>query len=175
MRHQLGFTLIEVMVAFMVMAIGLLGVMGLQNTAIRNNANSATQMQAVILAKEMADLVRANPAAIAAGRAYNNVAGANITDCATSTTCTTAQMAQYDKWLWDARVEESIGAGAKGVVCVDASPDCSNTGDRWVVKLWWTDGVSKSVLQQNKHVFNTADLVFLDVTSGPSYYMSFMP
>jgi len=184
MRHQFGFTLLEVMVAFMVMAIGLLGVMGLQNTAIRNNANSTAQMQAVLLSKEMADLVRANPEAIKAGRSYNNVTGANNAACATSATCTTLQMAQYDKWLWDARVVESIGTGATGVVCVDSSPDdgtsaasaaCDNSGDRWVVKLWWTDGVSKSELEKNGHEFNTADLVFLDVTSGPSYYMSFMP
>jgi len=184
MRHQTGFTLIEVMVAFMVLAIGLLGIMGLQNTAIRNNYNSVAQMQVVLLGKEMADLMRSNSASML-NRDYNNVVGSEFTSCISVAGCTTLQMAQYDKWLWDARLVESLGKTAAGVVCVDsspadgtsaASPACDDIGDAWVVKFWWSDGYSQSSLQKNGHVFNTADLIFLDVTStGPSYYMSFMP
>jgi len=183
MQRQRGFTLIEVMVAFMVMAIGLLGVMGLQNTAIRNNTDSTAQMQAVLLSKEMADLVRANPKAMEVPRAYNNVTGANVVTCASSG-CTPAQMAQYDKWLWDARVIESIGVGAAGVVCVDSTPndgtsatsaDCDNEGDAWAVKLWWNDGTAAASYDTHQQTLTTADLLFVDVTSGPSYYISFMP
>lgn len=183
MRHQAGFTLIEVMVAFMVMAIGLLGVMGLQNTAIRNNVDTTAQMQAVLLSKEMADLVRANPIALAA-RSYNNIVGANVASC-TTTGCQPAQMAQYDKWLWDARLVESIGAGATGVVCVDSTPEdgtsaasaaCDNSGNRWAVKIWWVDGNATEASYDTKgQQFTTADLLFIDTTDGPSYFMTFMP
>jgi type IV pilus assembly protein PilV len=183
MRHQSGFTLIEVMVAFMVMAIGLLGIMGLQNTAIRNNSNSAAQMAAVLLGKEMADLVRANSDA-QEDRDYNNVTASNNSACVSATGCTALQMAQYDKWLWDIRVEEAMGKGAAGVVCVDSTPSdgvsstnagCDGVGDAWVVKFWWKDGYTLEYLEKDGHEFTTADLLFLDTTSGPSYYMSFMP
>lgn len=184
MRYQSGFTLLEVMVAFLVLAIGLLGVMGLQNTAIRNNTDTTSLMQAVLLSKEMADLVRANPEAMST-RAYNNVIGTNIPACATDTGCTPNEMAQYDKWLWDARVVESIAPGATGIVCVDstpgdgesaASPDCDDTGDGWAVKIWWNDGTNVADYDTKDQVLTTADLLFLEATPQvPSYYISFMP
>lgn len=181
MFRQRGFTLIEVMVAFLVMAIGLLGVIGLQSTAIRNNFHSAAQMQAVLLAKEMADLVRANPAAMP-DQSYNSVAGQNVAACSTGTGCLPDEMAQYDKYLWDQRIVENLGEGATGAVCIDstpndgdsaASPACDGTGNAWVVKLWWTEGdTSLDALDED---MTTADLLYLDVTEGPSYFASFQP
>jgi len=181
--EQQGFTLIEVMVAFLVLAIGLLGVMGLQNTAIRSNFNSSSQMQALLLAQEMADLVRASPAAMAA-RSYNGVAGANNTACTSATGCTTAQMAAFDKYLWDKRVQENLGSDATGVVCIDSTPTdgiatsvaCDGSGSAWVVKLWWTEGSTEGQLVSSSQTVSTADLIYRDDTqNAPSLYVSFQP
>lgn len=183
MFKQQGFTLVEVMVAFMVMAIGLLGVIGLQSTAIRNNFHSSAQMQAVLLTKEMADLVRANPLAMT-NLSYNNVVGANISACASASGCNGDEMAQYDKYLWDRRIIENLGADAEGVVCIDstpndgesaASPACDNTGRLWVVKLWWVDGQAEADLETFSQGVSTADLLYRDTTEGPSYFASFQP
>ena len=177
---QQGFTLVEVLVAFLVMAIGLLGVIGLQNTAIRSNFTSSAQMQGLLLAQEMADLVRASPAAMAA-RSYNNVAAANNTACTSTAGCTPAQMAAFDKYLWDKRVQENLGTDAGGVVCIDSTPDdgesaadpgCDQSGSAWVVKLWWTEGQ----LMDNAQASSTADLIYRDETQArPSLYVSFQP
>jgi type IV pilus assembly protein PilV len=162
MRGQHGFTMVEVLVAFLVMAIGLLGVISLQNSAVRQNYVSTSRMQAILLAREMADMMRANPGAINASD-YNQVNAANNSACIATLGCTVAQMAQYDKYLWDAHIVDSLGPNAKGVVCIDStpndegisagSPGCDGVGKEWAIKLWWDRGSNSGAAT------STADLV----------------
>lgn len=60
-RAQRGLTLIEVLVAVLVIAIGLLGFAGLQATSLRYNHGAYTSTQATTLAMDIADRMRANP------------------------------------------------------------------------------------------------------------------
>ena len=60
-----GFTLIEVLVALIIVSIGLLGLAGLQATSVRFNQQAYLRSQAVQQAYDMADRIRAN--AVAAG------------------------------------------------------------------------------------------------------------
>lgn len=53
-----GFSLIEVMVAIVILTIGLIGVAGLQSTAITGNQNGNTMMQATTLAEEAIEQIR---------------------------------------------------------------------------------------------------------------------
>lgn len=63
-----GFTLIEVLVAVLVLSIGLLGLAGLQTASLRNNNSAYMRSQAAILAYDMADRMRSNrDAAITGG------------------------------------------------------------------------------------------------------------
>jgi len=55
-----GFTLIEVLVAIVIVSIGLLAVAGMQNTAIYGNASSRDATYAIQLAEEMVDRIRVN-------------------------------------------------------------------------------------------------------------------
>src|SRR4051794_861854 len=55
-----GVTLIEVLIAVLVMAIGLLGIGALQATAIRNNQAASERTQAVIQSYAILDAMRAN-------------------------------------------------------------------------------------------------------------------
>lgn len=70
--RQQGFTLIEVMVAVVVLAVGLLGLAGLQATSLRFNDSAYQRSQATALAYDMADRMRANRSvALQAGSPYN--------------------------------------------------------------------------------------------------------
>ena len=62
-KLQAGVGLIEVMVAVLVLAIGLLGVAALQAVTLKNSGGSAERTQAVIQTYSMLDLLRANKAA----------------------------------------------------------------------------------------------------------------
>jgi type IV pilus assembly protein PilV len=58
-RHS-GFSMIEVLVAVLVLAIGLLGVAAIQTVALKNNNSALQRSQATMLAYFMMDAMRAN-------------------------------------------------------------------------------------------------------------------
>lgn len=64
---QRGATLIEVLVAMIILAIGLLGLAGLQSVSVQSNQGAYYRSQATILANDMADRMRANRNAALAG------------------------------------------------------------------------------------------------------------
>lgn len=70
MKAESGFTLVEALVALLVLSIGLLGVAGLQLTALRNNNSASYRSQATYLAYDIADRMRANRRAATEGQ-YN--------------------------------------------------------------------------------------------------------
>jgi len=55
-----GFTLIEALVALIVLSIGLLGIAGMQISGLRANQSAASRTQASYLADDIADRMRAN-------------------------------------------------------------------------------------------------------------------
>jgi type IV pilus assembly protein PilV len=69
-RLARGFTLVEALVALVVLSVGLLGIAGLQLTSLKANHGSATRTQAVYLTYDIIDRMRANRQAAMDG-AYN--------------------------------------------------------------------------------------------------------
>ena len=62
-RQQAGFSLIEVLVTILILSFGLIGVAGLLVSGVSNAASSESLAKANQLAADMADRIRANPAA----------------------------------------------------------------------------------------------------------------
>lgn len=58
--HFDGFTLVEVLVSMVIMAIGLLGLAALQGRALKDNQDAYLYSQASLLAYEMGDRIKAN-------------------------------------------------------------------------------------------------------------------
>lgn len=101
MQHHNGFTLLEVLVALVVLAIGLLGAAGIVLNSTRMASSSYLSAAAQQYAYEITDKMRANQAALQAGN-YAIASGASASysiDCS-QTTCTSANMAQYDLAQW---------------------------------------------------------------------------
>ncbi|MFZ5638029.1 MAG: type IV pilus modification protein PilV [Pseudomonadota bacterium] len=115
-----GVGLIEVLVAVLVLAIGLLGVAAMQATALRNSQSSLERSQGVVHVYTILDAMRANPQAARNG-AYNM-----------SMTCTVpggGGLVDEDKRAWMTAVQNNLGPTACGQVqCVGAL--CSITV-RW--------------------------------------------
>lgn len=59
-ERQSGFSMIEVLIAVLILAVGLLGVAGVQVVSMQNTANANLRSQATILAQDMAERIRAN-------------------------------------------------------------------------------------------------------------------
>lgn len=100
-NKQQGFTLLEVLIALLVLSIGLLGLAALQTTGLRSNEMASMRTTATMLAYDISDRMRANPQGIVDSN-YKIGSGAltvSTTDC-TSVDCTTAQMAMFDLVQW---------------------------------------------------------------------------
>lgn len=100
-QEMTGFTMIEVLVAVLVISIALLGLASLQAQGLSNNFSAYNRTQAALLANDMADRIRANPieAANPTGQ-YNFVTGPTADPGCLAAPCNTTEMAQHDIAVW---------------------------------------------------------------------------
>jgi type IV pilus assembly protein PilV len=160
---QNGFTLIEVLISVFVLALGVIGVAGMQLVALRTSQQSSIQSTAAQLATEMADKMRANPEQMKLGDNLNpylnekNVVYNSAVDkdpaapgklCYTAE-CNGAELAAFDIYEWKSRVKAAL-PGGRVAICRDASPwdsvssaltwTCSTAGagnTSLVIKIGW--------------------------------------
>jgi len=160
-RAQRGFTLLEVLIAVVVLSIGLLGIATLQMTGVKQTHNSQLRASAAALAQEMADRMRANPSAAENGDYNVGAPGAPHAgmpttldeDCETNE-CTAPEMTTWDLVQWNDPNDVFPGAGLDdalpggvGMVCIDSTPNdgdasnwqCDYAGNVYAVKVQWTD------------------------------------
>lgn len=107
-----GFTLVEVLIALIVMSVGMLGIAGLYVHSMQAGRTSLLHHNAVTLAGDVADRIRANPRAAAA---YAGV-GADNNCIAGGIDCTPAQMAASDIFLWDLQAADTMPTGTVTIV-----------------------------------------------------------
>ncbi|MDA1073997.1 MAG: type IV pilus modification protein PilV [Proteobacteria bacterium] len=123
MRRQMGgYTLMEVLVAVLVMGVGVLGITGLQMLSLQNNRAALMRTEAVQQAYDMLDRIRANPGVGAAGVAYGGLdmgdAPPSAQNCV-SNNCSPAQMVQFDQAMWKC----SLGIWKTDATCVGLVDD----------------------------------------------------
>ena len=126
-RHQRGFSLIEVMIAVLVLGVGLLAFAMLQTMSVRFSQSANKRTQATNLSYEMLDQMRVNRV-VAVGYAGNYAA--RQSGCGP---VATVGAASY-KAIWECRLNSALGADARAsVTYVDGLATVSVTwGDaRW--------------------------------------------
>lgn len=110
-----GFSLVEVLIALIIMSVGMLGIAGLYVHSMQAGRTSLFRHHAVTLAGDVADRIRANPLA---GVAYEG-AGAN-NDCADDD-CVAADMAAKDVYLWLEQAAATLPDGDVDVIYNNAA------------------------------------------------------
>jgi len=111
-RKISGFTLIEVLIALIILSVGMLGIAGLYVHSMQAGRTSILRHNAVTLVGDIADRIRANPRAgpvYALGGANNNCVDGGIN-------CTLGQMAANDIFLWDQQAANTLPNGAVNIV-----------------------------------------------------------
>lgn len=123
-----GVGLIEVLIAVLVMAIGMLGIASMQATALRNSQSSLERSQAVIHSYAILDAMRANLPAARNGT-YNT--GALVCDVPTGG----SSLVDKDQERWIESIQATLGDTACGQIsCLDIAD--SDQRDCTVVVRW---------------------------------------
>jgi len=169
--NQEGFSLTEVLVSVLVLAIGIVGAAGMQLTALRTSRQSMRQSVASELATEMADRIRASGAVLKSGDGDSPFAGidysasaepvATSMDCQGSrASCDLSQMARFEIHEWEQRLKTALPK-ARAKICRDANPwDSAMRSYKWecdsstaisgaaslVVKIGWPTEIPASLV-----------------------------
>jgi len=129
-----GFSLVEVLIALVVLSVGMLGVAGLYVQSMQASRTSMLRHHAVILAGDVADRIRANPHA---GAAYQGPGRDG--DCVMSVVnCDAAAMAGHDILEWKRQAAATLPDGDVQVL-YDASGDMPTYQ---IVVIWSEPGAN---------------------------------
>lgn len=159
--RQAGISLLEVLISIVIIAIGILGLAGLQARATNAEFESYQRSQAIILANDMVDRIRMNRA--------NKGSFKNISDSTTGTgylgttgddsyavSCPGSTQAEIDLCEWNDLLQGSnetlgtdqVGAmiGARGCIFYDSTTEVSGIADTglFTVAVAW-QGASDTV------------------------------
>jgi len=119
-QRQTGSSMIEILVAVFILAVGLLGLASLQMVSLKNINNTQFQTLATTYAYDMAERMRSNREGLSG---YDNILS-TVAD-PNCTTCTPAQMAQLDGFEWNSLIQSTVMNGGlpegKGTVTKNGS------------------------------------------------------
>lgn len=107
---QSGFTLIEVLVTLLILAVGLLGLAGLQTRMLATELEAYQRSHALVLVQDMVNRVNANRAEARSG-AYS---GATVYGSDTTHVCSTASVVGADLCQWSEALQGAGTADADG-------------------------------------------------------------
>ncbi len=163
-HQQSGVTLVEVLVTLVIMSVGLLGLAGLQTTAIKDSLAIAQRSQVVWLVTELVERMRANPDALYDKDAYAgsietdqcDSAPLSCSDTNSSTNanaCTAIQIAAFDRWEIFcgqpapandviSNSVDSLNLNSITIACIDGN--CNDGNDSYQVDISWTSTVVSS-------------------------------
>jgi len=125
--RQRGGSLVEVLVAVLILALGLLGVVAVQSAALRHAGGSLELTQAAIHGQSMLESMRSNRPGVLAG-AYNTGGFACTPPAGTS-------RASGDVRRWLDSLQQAIGASACGQIACSAA--ACRVAVRWDAR--WAD------------------------------------
>lgn len=118
-RPNQGFTLIEVLIALVVLAVGLLGMASLMMTSLQSSQGAYQRSQASLLAYDIIERMRANHDQAVTSDAYalsETAATTSAPGCVTAEAgCNASEQAQLDLHQWRTALEAGI-PGASAII-----------------------------------------------------------
>lgn len=150
-RRTAGFSLLEVLIALMILSVGLLGLAGLQAFSVQNTHHAYLRTQAVLAAYDMADRMRANIKGVQAG-SYDGATSASPPSdpgCITSAGgCGPSQLAAHDIRHW------SMDVLTCGTCLPSGAGAVANNGDgTFNVNVSWSEREKNSTSGAASHSF----------------------
>jgi len=140
MHQQSGFSLIEVMIAALVISIGMLGIAGLQLVSMKGSHQSYMRHQATFLVQDVMERMRANPSQLSVYDAFDTDTGGSFNCPATKDcnagTCNAAQIVAYDKSSLACGLNQHLSKGRIQITCTDGA-GCADSNI--AVQVSWSE------------------------------------
>jgi type IV pilus assembly protein PilV len=113
LKKNQGFTLLEALIGFLILSIGMLGIASLQAVSLQSGKSSVYGSVAMMKVDELIESMRANPTVLSdyTGTGANNA-------CTASKKCTESELAQDDVFWWKKNLKAGLPGAATSVVAV---------------------------------------------------------
>ena len=134
LRNSKGFSLVEVLIALIIMSVGMLGIAGLYVQSMQAGRTSMLRHHAVTLAGDIADRIRANPAA---GVAYTATPGQDNNCAGPGAICDSGQMAAHDIFLWRTQANDFLPPMGDGTEQVIVALDAAALPPTFTITVRW--------------------------------------
>ena len=160
-RHA-GFSLIEVLIALVILSVGLLGIAAMVSVAMKSKGSSYLRTQAIAQAQAIIDRMRANRATAMAG--YYDFTDANGTVTATTgsgnpatgvtqqscngdtVSCTPVQIADMDMYEWQQDLQNLLAGGVASHVSYYINTTVVSQFVQVQVALSWDDTIANTAV-----------------------------
>jgi type IV pilus assembly protein PilV len=152
-----GFTLLELLVALVILSIGLLGVAKLSLGTVQSNDSALMRSQATELVQHIVDDMRANQPQAAAG-AYNiaTLVVPGAAPACVDVDCGAAGVAAYDLSVWKTMLATSLPVGDGSVLTATEVNPLTGANETVVtVTVQWDDSVAGATFDGAPVVFKT--------------------
>jgi type IV pilus assembly protein PilV len=131
LSHEFGFSLIEALVALVVLSVGMIGIAALHGQSLGAARTAQYRSIAIVLASDMADRIRLNRTAQGA---YAGAAADNNCDAGGGATCMPAALAADDLFIWNQDVLQRLPGGAWQVLF-----NGGTTPPTYTINLSWNE------------------------------------
>lgn len=130
-QRQRGVTLIESLVAIVVTALGILGILGVQMRTLADTSTTVRRAQAIRLIEDLGERMKVNPNAQANINAYITTFGASPATSSCATGCDNALLAAHDLAAWKKAVRDTLPLGQAAIFLPPAEGAAATTAGQW--------------------------------------------
>lgn len=149
-KRQHGIALIESLVAIVIMALGILGIVGVQMRTLSDTSTTVRRAQAIRLIEDLGERMKVNPNALANLNSYTSPFNAepSVGSCATG--CDRTALAAYDLAVWKKAVRDTLPLGKASIFVPPAEGAVvAGQGRQLGVMIAW---------RENEQVITDADI-----------------
>lgn len=158
-QRQRGIALIESLVAIVVMALGILGILGVQMRTLTDTQTTVRRAQAIRLIEDIGERMKVNPNALNNLASYVSAFDNTPTPGSCTNGCSAAQQASYDLAIWKQTVASSLPLGQASIFLAPGETQDANRRQLGVIISWRenehdTDAAYKDNIDTTKVLVN---------------------
>ncbi|HET7396573.1 MAG TPA: type IV pilus modification protein PilV [Gammaproteobacteria bacterium] len=152
-RTAAGFTLIEVLVALVILSVGLLGIAGMISVSLKSSGSTYTRTQATALTYNILDRMRANRASVSSYNIAQGTPATNASCLGSTANCTPADIANFDLYEWKQDLASQLPQGDGSITTTVV-----NNMTQITVTVYWSDARAQQALGEVSSSTNSSNV-----------------